>query len=952
MSYRLSIAFYVNGMPFNGNTLEKQSLGGSETAGLYMARELARRGHDVTMFCHCDKPGKYDGVNYMNIEAFQGYMIYTPIDVLIAQRVPQVFQLQYKSKLNILWQHDLAIKRQRPFFRGSLWNIDEVWGLSKFHVEQMKEVNHAPEWLFWQTRNGIDRIAFNPEIRRHPKRLIYTARPERGMDTLLYDIMPKIWERDRDVELCLAGYDNTVPEMKAFYDSLFACVAEYQEQGFKVHWLGHLTKAHLYEEYQKASAYVYPTDFEEISCITAMECMGNGLPFIGTALAALPETLSKEASILLQGDAKTMQYQDAFVNAVFSVLENPEKQAAMTKAGLEAASKLLWSDLAEEWESHFYAMFEARTENKEALARHFYRNEDIMALRHIGLPFWNARIKTEYPFIGKPEIYAKTYKEGGAHYKEQVEAAGHMDLQSSFRLKTVMGLMDKPARILDYGGGYGNEAIHFVNAYGPDCKVTTVNIIEAEQELGKKYLLPQCKLPENITWKIAEHPDEVEGEFDTIFAGEILEHLWAPWEFVDALEKKCVPDGQIIFTVPCGPWGDTDEVLKHRGHLWNFDRNDLKEMFGAKDNISIKIVGAGVNPKNKEALGWWVISYTNNPEKATGKVDLNRKTTIQAPRQTVSACMIIGGPQEGLLHRCLKSIRNFADEIIIADTGMTNACKEILSHYANVTVFPAPNPLEVGFDVARNESIKKAKGDWILWLDSDEELLTVENAFKYLRHNIYNGYSIRQHHFSAQPPSAFKPDLPIRLFRNHMGIQFYGVVHEHPETEMNGGVGESTILADVDIAHDGYLTEAGRRKRFDRNIQLMFKDRQKYPDRLLGKFLMMRDWMHLARYTLERNKGIITPEVVQWCNNVIDTYRVNFLGKDNIMSHDGLAFYSEAMTILGQGLEYSFNCAVSPNTAELNGGVITGRFADEKEFNAFVASRVRAMTEPYNGKYV
>ena len=98
----LNIVLYVNGMNFDGNTLKEKSLGGSETAGLCMARELAKRGHRVTMFSNTEKAGKIDGVIYQPIALFQGYASITPIDVCIVQRVPEIFANQFKSKINIL----------------------------------------------------------------------------------------------------------------------------------------------------------------------------------------------------------------------------------------------------------------------------------------------------------------------------------------------------------------------------------------------------------------------------------------------------------------------------------------------------------------------------------------------------------------------------------------------------------------------------------------------------------------------------------------------------------------------------------------------------------------------------------------------------------------------------------------------------------------------------------
>lgn len=956
MGHKLSIVFYVNGMKFQGDTLEKASLGGSETAGLYMAREMARRGHDVIVFSNTDSPGKYDGVNYMPIENFTQYMLFTATDVLIAQRVPQVFGVQMKSKLNILWQHDIGLKRNAQNFRCSLWNIDEVWGVSRFHVDQMREVYGAPEKTFWATRNGVDRVEDLMLLERAKKRLIYTARPERGMDTLIFDIMPKLWVIDPDIELRLAGYDNVVAEMKPFYDSIFAKIAEHKTAGRKITWLGALTKRQLYDEYQQATAYVYPTNFEEVSCITAMECMANGLPFIGTKLAALPETLSMggQCATLIEGDAHSPEYQERFVAAVMEHLTKfAEREENCAEAGRKAAALLLWKDLAADWETHLYELFAQRTANKETLAQHFYRNEDIVALKALNIPAWNERVEKEYPLFIDPSAYAALYQVYGKNFREQVEA-GKLKVQINeyLRIKTAISLMKNPATILDYGCAIGNEAIQFVNAF-EDCKVTAVNISHDEMEVGKTLAFTTCKKPENIEWRQASAPEEIGGQFNVVFAGEILEHTPDPTAFVNALEARCIDGGQMIFTVPLGPWGDVDTVCEQRGHVWSFERSDIKDLFSGKKDFRVQVVSGMVNEKNSETLGWYVVSYTKSGA-ATGVVDLTRKCAIQAPRQTLSTCMIIGGKQEGHLHKCMESIYGISDEIIICDTGMSPYSREVLDKYIDKVkiISGAPNPLQVGFDEARNFGLSVATKDWILWVDSDEELLRPAQVLKYLRANCFEGYSIKQHHFSAQPPNAFNPDLPTRLFRNNRGIKFFGVIHEHPETALNAGIGESTILSDVDIAHSGYLTEEVRRKRFERNYGLMLRDREKYPDRVLGKFLMMRDWVHKARYIRERTMGHSTPEVIELCRQVVKCYQDEFLGKPTMMSTDGLSFYSEALSILGQGLEYTFNIAAAPAGAHFNGDDITARFATKDDFMKYFDARVKANVVQYEGRYL
>src|SRR5690242_10076500 len=93
---RLHFILYIPGMPFHGGTLEQgRSLGGSESAGYYVARELAARGHGVTVYSAIGtaEEGAWDGVTYRAIgehtqaapfgAAFEAHAAGTPCDVLL-----------------------------------------------------------------------------------------------------------------------------------------------------------------------------------------------------------------------------------------------------------------------------------------------------------------------------------------------------------------------------------------------------------------------------------------------------------------------------------------------------------------------------------------------------------------------------------------------------------------------------------------------------------------------------------------------------------------------------------------------------------------------------------------------------------------------------------------------------------------------------------------------------
>lgn len=94
---------------------------------------------------------------------------------------------------------------------------------------------------------------------------------------------------------------------------------------------------------------------------------------------------------------------------------------------------------------------------------------------------------------------------------------------------------------------------------------------------------------------------------------------------------------------------------------------------------------------------------------------------------SVSLCMIVKN-EEQVLSRCLNSIADLMDEIIIVDTGSTDRTKEIATRYTDrIYDFPWNG----SFSDARNFSFSKATKDYIYCADADE-VLDEENHQKFL----------------------------------------------------------------------------------------------------------------------------------------------------------------------------------------------------------------------------
>lgn len=94
---------------------------------------------------------------------------------------------------------------------------------------------------------------------------------------------------------------------------------------------------------------------------------------------------------------------------------------------------------------------------------------------------------------------------------------------------------------------------------------------------------------------------------------------------------------------------------------------------------------------------------------------------------TISACLIVKN-EEQVLERCLRCLQPIVDEIIIVDTGSSDATKEIASKYTDkIYDFEWVND----FALARNYSFSKASMDYIYVADADE-VIDEENIKRFL----------------------------------------------------------------------------------------------------------------------------------------------------------------------------------------------------------------------------
>ncbi len=1013
----MRIVFLCLGMPFNGDTIKEKSLGGSESAAYYQCRELAKRGHEVCIFTNTQQEGEFDGVKYLNAgevtqqyplgARFEYYARNTDHDVLIIQRAAHAFHGQFASKINILQLHDLALFRYSALVNHGMWNTDLVTCVSAWHKKQVCEVYGLNPDFVKIVRNGVDPELYQNNFVRDEDgsfRLLYQSRPERGLENLVRDggIMHQLETSDPHVHLYVCTYDNTMAQMQPFYAKLDQDIARRKN----VTKLGPLTKSQLAQRQQDTHLMVYPTTFEEVSCISVMEAMHAGLPVLTTPVGALPETLADSGVFFVP-----LKEDQVDIGAFADKIHNLSIPGTLTRARelqLNMAKYRDWSGAVDRLEYEIAECFKRRAGTPAARARHAIEHSDI------GVAFLTVEGEARkelslYDFSKSPEAYKAHYaKHQGQYYNEFESRVIGEDVTHSSRFQGVLMYMQReqardgktPKRVLDYGCAHGHYLVPLAKTF-KDWRFTGVDVSEraigacakslqrdhvsadlicSDQSIfesldrlcpfrpGSKvvgFLLDNGREVAIEDWHGEEPPEDTqeiiyESErdfFDVIFAGEVLEHVPNPYELLESFRSVLRPGGVIIITTPTGrwEWSGTESFRTAREHLWHFDREDIKEICG-ENEYDISSAPAGQD-KTGRPLGSFV--WAVRPHAGFGEVDYQRKLKTMAPRQTLSACLIVKDGAK-TLRKCIESFVDWVDEIVVAiDPQTKDTTRLILEQlqaefpFKPFNVFDGLSALKDGFDAARNASVDAATGDWVLWVDADEEIQTPWNFWKYLRHSQHNGFAFPQVHYSCNPPSVLTTDFPCRLFRRNAGIKFYGVVHEHPETEPGKSVPNAIIRHDVQFLHSGYVDEEVRRQRFVRNLPLLYRDLEKYPNRGLNRFLFLRDIAQQMMFESEQAQGYVLEGHQARALQGVKLWE-EMLEKDPLrMIIDSLKYYSHCVSVLGEGFEATFDYKTNVERCPpLNSASqVSGRFFNKEHLQRLLAKVFEESTKHYDSKY-
>lgn len=940
---KLSICFHVDSVEFTPAVIAgTASLGGSESACLGLARALKARGHDVYIFTtklHKDAPPiDQAGVRWFQTEQLRDLSKFIDWDVFVALRLPQVFNLLVKAHLRVLWNQDLMVDEgtAKAQIMSVGWAIDKIAYVSEYHRKQWEGVIGELKPYGWVTKNGFDPQYVPKDVVKDPNRIIHITRPERGLRPLLA-MWPELKRRHPAATLAICRYNSMYDatgwgKVCASYDEEVKAV---NAQVGGITFLGELGKADLYKAIAEAAVMWYPgvADFAETSCIAAIESQACGTPFVGSWKGALPETVP--SGVLIKGDADTDPlYHDASVTAVVNLLEGCRRQSfeyrkLQQQGRAHVAPGYTYDTIAAEWEAEMLRTFETRRRTQgDLILKRLLHEDDHVAAQALARELHAERPGyTDLPFvIDFCQRVMDGQDQGADDYAERAMDP-LVEMKESSRIPLVTRHLQTATRILDVACGNGTFALSIAQTnptahiLGIDYAQGNIDIaIETAKLLG---VSDRCTFLCAPAYDFERHDADAtfvgllahHGPFDGVFIGEFLEHTVNVQGLLSAIHQHVTADARIVLTMPCGPFVELaprDMPLK-KGHVHHFRPDDLSAIWGQQGNLHVQFLDGGVSVRGAQ-LGHWVVAYTPN-EAALGERPIAKRLLVTRPQLPLSVGIICNDTTD--LRRCLDAVWPIADEIILGNTGADpDELARIAGEWPRTRVIeigPVP-ALRGGFAEARNRTLHAAKGYWFLWIDTDEVLVKPHALHYYLDGGVFHGYAIKQNHLMLDTPRTF--DTPIRVFRREPAIEFYGCVHEQPQMgDCNGEIVPSLQLNDTEIAHVlGYLTEDVRRQKcIQRNLPLVVQDQAVFPDRRLGKVLVIRDLLNLATWEMEANGGVKTDQVKQRLQDAVALFERYFA--DPADKHHALArpFYEAALRHVNGAIHATFSFGAQVN---------------------------------------
>lgn len=273
--------------PWDGQVYREKGIGGSETACVEMAENLAKlTGRMIKVFNEREEPLNLNGVDYLPKTHLADYFA------------------KWKPKVHIAWRHNHKVTDAKTY----VWshdlmtpgaehesNYEKLICLSEFHKGYVQGIQGVSGEKIWISRNGIRPERFDHlkmPVKQYGK-VIWPNSPDRGLDYAML-VMDKVREVIPGAELhVFYGLENL---RKYGMDELAVKLEAMMKERPWVKYHGNVDQVTLADEMASSEVWLYTANFIETFCITALEALACKTYPIARKMGALQNTLADAAA--------------------------------------------------------------------------------------------------------------------------------------------------------------------------------------------------------------------------------------------------------------------------------------------------------------------------------------------------------------------------------------------------------------------------------------------------------------------------------------------------------------------------------------------------------------------------------------------------------------------------------------------------------------------------------
>jgi len=316
----------------------KNALGGSETAVINLTKSLPNN-YKIYIAGVVAEEKVNDNITFCNLNSLRTLAETIPFHTVIVSRYIGFYEIfpEVSFYQSFIWGHDIILFPYGcPLDTNSIlkkWNkkINKCICQTEWHKNCFLNLYPELNDKIITINNGISLDKFTFNLNKVSNKFIYTSCSERGLDRLL-ELWPQIIENLPDAELYICSY-NKFPSNE-YEKNLNEIINKYNS----ITHLGCLNKDDLYKLMSTSEYWLYPTNFDETSCITSMEMLMSEVICIYYPRAGLVNTLGDYGIPVERGNEI-----DTILN-----LSNKEK-ISIKKRGKEYALSCSWENRTKEW---------------------------------------------------------------------------------------------------------------------------------------------------------------------------------------------------------------------------------------------------------------------------------------------------------------------------------------------------------------------------------------------------------------------------------------------------------------------------------------------------------------------------------------------------------------------------------------------------------------------------